>query len=251
MRERLPEKIWFPFWSDKWLWGSIRIELDPAERGIWVDMLALAAKDNGHIRANEETPYPLHQLAGMLIVDKELLEKTIEKFIELDKMERDKYGCLHIKKWEKYQFSERHQRRLIKEHSNREMSANPATVSGKKDTITYNNKEYNNKEYNNKEEKKSSEVKKKITFSFDSRKWENITEKDIEVWQEAYPACDIWYELKKMKAWLLANPKKRKKQYTRFINNWLSRAQDKGGSRGVRPQSAEDEDLKHLLRDKG
>jgi len=31
-------------------------------------------------------------------------------------------------------------------------------------------------------------------------------------------------ELEKMNAWLVSNPKKRKKDYPRFINNWLSRA---------------------------
>lgn len=78
---------------------------------------------------------------------------------------------------------------------------------------------------------KTSSKAPKINFSFEFEKWEDITEKDKKHWRDAYPACDIEIELNRMKAWLLANPKKRKKDYKRFINNWLSRTQDKGGTR--------------------
>jgi hypothetical protein len=61
----------------------------------------------------------------------------------------------------------------------------------------------------------------------------NITPRDIESWGEAYPACEIKIELAKMATWLNANPKLRKKNYRRFINNWLSRAQDQGGTKGA------------------
>lgn len=53
----------------------------------------------------------------------------------------------------------------------------------------------------------------------------------IAEWREAYPAVDIEQELKKMVAWLNANPsrKKTRRGINRFINIWLSREQDKGG----------------------
>ncbi|GAH01811.1 unnamed protein product, partial [marine sediment metagenome] len=38
--------------------------------------------------------------------------------------------------------------------------------------------------------------------------------------------------------WLLANPDKRKKNYRRFIVNWLTRTQDKGGSEKIRRHPA-------------
>ena len=61
--------------------------------------------------------------------------------------------------------------------------------------------------------------------------WE-ADEKDIIQWQRTYPAVDVHAELAKMESWLDANPKKRKTSVgiKRFINSWLSRAQDKGGS---------------------
>ena len=44
---------------------------------------------------------------------------------------------------------------------------------------------------------------------------------------DTYKKINVANEIKKMEGWLLSNPSKRKKQYTRFINNWLSNANDK------------------------
>ena len=77
---------------------------------------------------------------------------------------------------------------------------------------------------------KSLQAKAIINFTFETNKWENITSEDIDIWKEAYPACDINLGLKQMRSWLIANPKKKKKNYRRFITNWLSRWQEKGGS---------------------
>lgn len=74
----------------------------------------------------------------------------------------------------------------------------------------------------------------KIHLNFESRKWINIKIEDKSGWLAAYPACDIDLELYKMREWLLANPDKRKKNYRRFIVNWLTRTQDKGGSERIK-----------------
>ena len=59
-----------------------------------------------------------------------------------------------------------------------------------------------------------------------------ITKKHFDIFVEAYPGIsDIMAELKKMKAWLVANPKNMKKDVLRFANNWLSRENDKKGNR--------------------
>lgn len=55
-----------------------------------------------------------------------------------------------------------------------------------------------------------------------------IYKTDVELWADTYPAVNIIPELKKINAWLDANPTKRKTErgMKKFINNWLSRAQD-------------------------
>lgn len=57
-----------------------------------------------------------------------------------------------------------------------------------------------------------------------------ITDEDRTQWKVAYPACNIAQQLASMHQWLLANPAKAtRSNWRRFITNWLSRSQDKGG----------------------
>lgn len=51
-------------------------------------------------------------------------------------------------------------------------------------------------------------------------------------WRAAYPGVDIGHELKKAHSWQRSDPRRKKKNQTRFLNAWLSRAQDQA-SRGV------------------
>lgn len=60
-----------------------------------------------------------------------------------------------------------------------------------------------------------------------------VTEADIARWQELYPAVDVKQQLRNMRGWLDGSPHKRKtaRGVERFIVNWLSREQDRGGAR--------------------
>ena len=74
-----------------------------------------------------------------------------------------------------------------------------------------------------------------------------ITQKEIDHWSGLYPAVDVLQELKKMKGWIESNPKKRKTRngIMRFITNWLSSTQDKGGVlRGTSAENATEADRK-------
>ena len=59
-----------------------------------------------------------------------------------------------------------------------------------------------------------------------------VYEEDIAYYQSLYPAVDIDAEFRKMIGWIDGNPNKRKTKrgIKRFINSWLSKAQDRGGS---------------------
>ena len=63
-----------------------------------------------------------------------------------------------------------------------------------------------------------------------------IFQEAVDKWAELYPAVNIMQELRKMAGWLDANPKRRKTKQgiLRFVNAWLSKAQDQGGSSGYR-----------------
>jgi len=54
----------------------------------------------------------------------------------------------------------------------------------------------------------------------------------MEAWRRAAPGLDVQGELDRMHAWLLANPKNRKKNVARFVVNWLVREQGRRGNPG-------------------
>jgi len=58
---------------------------------------------------------------------------------------------------------------------------------------------------------------------------------DVETWKRLYPAVDVLQELRSIEGWLIANPTRRKtaKGMPRFIANWLSEEQNKGGARAA------------------
>ena len=72
-----------------------------------------------------------------------------------------------------------------------------------------------------------------ITLPLNDKTDYQITQAEIDHWQDLYPAVDIMAELRKMKGWCEGNPAKRKTRrgIVRFVNTWLAREQDRGGSR--------------------
>jgi len=129
MKTREADK-WIPFWVDKWLFGSTRLEFDPAERAVWIDILALASKDDGYIRANEGVPYRDEQIAGFLCVPIELYQRTIEKCLLplIDKLEKYDDGTMKVKSWGKYELSSRQKRRVMSENS--DMASDKTDIEG-------------------------------------------------------------------------------------------------------------------------
>lgn len=82
-------------------------------------------------------------------------------------------------------------------------------------------------------EQKAPDQQAKITLPLNDKSEYPIFEDSIRRWIELYPGVDILSELRKMKGWLTANPKRRKTKsgIERFINGWLSREQDKARPR--------------------
>ena len=108
---------WMPFYTVKWLFGSTRHELEPDERGVWTDLMAMASFDDGFIRANKGVPYPERQLAGLFCVSEELLHRTLLKCLDpkIGKLKQCPDGSLYMCSWESYRLTRRHQRRFSKD----------------------------------------------------------------------------------------------------------------------------------------
>ena len=61
-----------------------------------------------------------------------------------------------------------------------------------------------------------------------------VTQSEIDKYSSLYPAVDIEQEMRGMIGWLYSNPTLRKTQsgIRRFMNNWLSKTQNQGGTNG-------------------
>ncbi len=79
------------------------------------------------------------------------------------------------------------------------------------------------------ESETGSEKPHKRIFWTSETGFTGIFPEDRTAWAEAYPACDIVRQLSSADLWLRANPVKRKKNVFRFLMNWLSRQQERGG----------------------
>lgn len=80
------------------------------------------------------------------------------------------------------------------------------------------------------------EVVAVITLTLNTGEEYPITQSYINELVELYPAVDVMQELRSMKGWCNANPQKRKtaRGIKKFVNSWIARVQDKGGSIGYK-----------------
>lgn len=84
--------------------GSIRFDLNPAERGVWYDLLLMAGDSRipGIICAAEGIAYPKEFIATQLRIPIELLESTLAKCSKEGRLAVNGNGIV-INHWVKYQ----------------------------------------------------------------------------------------------------------------------------------------------------
>jgi len=95
---------WVKFHIAGWLHGSIRWQLDPAERGVWADIIVLAGERlmGGKICDNDGKAFPLDFIASQLHIPLELFERTVDKCKKEGRIEV-KDGVITIINWASYQ----------------------------------------------------------------------------------------------------------------------------------------------------
>lgn len=74
---------------------------------------------------------------------------------------------------------------------------------------------------------------KKAKIELVNGQWVGITEEQIQAWSAAFGSIDLNSELKRAAAWLISNPDRTPKRYAAFLNNWLSRNQDRSAIRSI------------------
>lgn len=97
-------RTWVKMWVNECLQGTIRFDFGPDERGVWYDLIILAGNCRipGIISPNGNSPYPHKYIAGLLNIDLELLEKTLEKCQASGRIEETEQG-IKLVNWEHYQ----------------------------------------------------------------------------------------------------------------------------------------------------
>ncbi len=107
------------------------------------------------------------------------------------------------------------------------LMANPETVSEIQLNGSGNFMRFVVKWLANEKKKIKKTVKFQISFDPETASFTGLTEDYLNILKSKFPILDTLMEIKKMESWLLNNPSRRPaKDYMRFINHWLTRAQD-------------------------
>lgn len=133
-----------------------------------------------------------------------------------------KYSVFTIKNYDLYQTSDKQSDNQVT--GKRQASDRQATTI--EEIKKERNKEYNNTPSAHPDEK-SSECAGRFLLN-DGTIFE-ITENDVVTYQQLYPGINVRQEIRNVEAWCLSNPKNRKTRAgaRRFLNGWLSRAQNR------------------------
>jgi len=220
---------WIPLWVDKWIFGSTRIELEHDERAIWIDLMALASKDDGYIRANEKTPYQDQQLAGILCCDLELLIRTKEKCVKYGKIRIDKKGIIYLINWEGYRLTPRHKRRFEiteKEEKDRK-NGHDVRKNGhdvrKSGPYTETNTETDTE--TNTERRSIYNLLVEVK-GIGEEKAKTLTNFIVDELIPEFPEVDAVEQVKKKCAWWRDNPITKKSRLHSQMRNWFKKAQE-------------------------
>ncbi len=139
---------------------------------------------------------------------------------EITSKQQAKFTVITVKNYDKYQLDNRVTNNLLTENQQ---------ASNKLLTTIEEGKKVRREESNN-NIPSAPDDKSPCAGSFllnDGTSYE-ITENDVENFQQLYPGIDVRQEIRNITGWCLSNPKNRKTRAgaKRFLNGWLSRSQN-------------------------
>lgn len=92
--------------SLRWIDGSIREDLEPDERSVWADLMALAGLTReprrGFIERSKGIAYKKAVLLPRLNITEELFDRTVAKCVEEGRLTVLPDGTMHLTNWERY-----------------------------------------------------------------------------------------------------------------------------------------------------
>ncbi len=140
-------KKWIKLWVAESLRGTIRFDLTSEERGVWFDLLAMAAdgRHESYIAPNMDQGYPDAWVAATLNIPLKLLQRVISKCLATGRLEKTKFG-LHITNWSRYQSEYDRQKpyrqqKSLDELNQEHLAAHPEEITGSVDDPSYDTEE--------------------------------------------------------------------------------------------------------------
>lgn len=205
---------------------------------LWMHLLLIANhKDNkwrGEVIKRGSTVTSYAQLSvqtGLTVQQVRTSLKKLQKTAEVTKVTSSKNTVIIVTNYDKYQDSNKQDNKQINNVvTNNQQSSNKQVTTNNNDKKDKNdNNDKNIKDIYLSEQLEIAPTESFITLDLKTGDEFPVYEQEIKEWQMTYPNVDIVCELRKMKSWLEANPKRRKTRtgMKRFINGWLSREQDK------------------------
>ena len=113
---------WIKLWVRESLDGSIRVDLTPAARSVWYELLLLGASSRrkGYIERSEGIPYKPAEIAARLMVKVAVVKSCINKCLHEGRLMESKEGTLFITNWARYQSGAPRVGETVKERELRE-----------------------------------------------------------------------------------------------------------------------------------
>lgn len=229
---------------DCWIW----VEPEPfSKRDAWIDLLLLANHKDAKTTFDGKliTVKRGQRLTSVRSLGERWMwgkTKVLNflRLLESDKMivrqADSRKTLITIVNYDKFQGSD-----IDSETLTRQSQDSHETVTGQSPSTNKNDKNDKNEKNNNKIRAREEEPEAPVELIplSDGSGW-RPTMSEYEEYGRLFPDVDIDAEFRSMRAWCLANSKKTRNGIRRFVNSWLTRAQDspkkklkKGGTQSV------------------
>lgn len=205
---------------------------------IYLELLAESTSHEGELRYSKMLPYDTVTLASVIDEDKDNLEKAIETLIKLELVEVLEDGTIYLREIQRLIGSETGSAQRKREYRERlntiekQPEISFGTIGGQ---CLLENRD-KSKEIRDKSidinyiapSSNESEAVAKLPLN-ENGTFHYVLPTDVEHYKELYPGVDVEQELRNMTGWLEANRERRKTKrgVQKFINNWLSKAQNR------------------------
>lgn len=246
---------WVKFYASDWIGGTSG--LTAAERGVYITIVALIYENDGPVKMDEarmarqcgitkasfrKAVSALIDVGKLIETDDGLMNDRCEKELSERANRAQKASVAASQKWSaKKQKNEKKQRQKTANASAKQCLEDAYTRSQKPEDIEAN--------ASCPEPEKSAPVACRLPLV--SGEEFDVLESDVSEWCEAFPAVDVRQQLRAMRAWLNANPNKRKtaRGIKRFIVSWLDREQNRPRGPSMAPLKHHRDSFRQAIRE--